>query len=398
MIRYFFPFLVFGILFGCGSGNQVSNTPESPKLHIMAYYFPREEFDVNQLQLEKLTHLIFSFSYVIDGEMAFKNELSDIRLKQLVAEKEKYPNLKVMVACGGWGADGFSDAAFTDESRTKFIQSTVEFVEKYHLDGIDMDWEYPTIPAEGTKARPEDKQNFTKLIRGLREALDKIDRPQILTFAAAGWRNYFDYVELSEVMKHVDHINLMTYDQAGGGNKFTQHHTALGRVTLNDLAGTPLGEEMKSRTSEEGEEPALWEPQSAEGIVDFYLEQGVDPTKIVIGAAFYGKGWKGVSPQNNGLYQPNKGPVRGGNYRRLQEEFIDQNGFERHWDPLAKAPFLYSPSDSIFITYDDPQSVGLKTQFALDKKLGGIMFWELGGDTNQPGGLLDAIFETAVSE
>ena len=342
----------------------------------MAYYFPREEFDVNQLQLEKLTHLIFSFSYVIDGEMAFKNELSDMRLKQLVAEKEKYPNLKVMVACGEVGGlMVFRMQLLPTKVARNLSKAQLIFVEKYHLDGIDIDWEYPTIPAEGTKARPEDKQNFTKLIRGLREALDKIDRPQILTFAAAGWKNYFDYIELSEVMKHVDHINLMTYDQAGGGNKFTQHHTALGRVMLNDLAGTPLGEEMKNRTQEEGEEPALWEPQSAEGIVDFCLEQGVDPTKIVIGAAFYGKGWKGVPAQNNGLYQPNKGSARGGNYRRLQEEFIDQNGFERHWDPLAKAPFLYNPTDSIFITYDDPQSVGLKTQFALDKKLGGIMFW-----------------------
>lgn len=395
MIPYFLPLWVVFSLFGCGSVKQVPVQNETPKINIMAYYFPREEFDVEKLQLEKLTHLIFSFSYVIDGEMAFKNELSDMRLKQLVAEKQKYPNLKVMVACGGWGADGFSDAVFTEESRSKFIHSAVGFVQKYQLDGIDIDWEYPTAPGAGIKARPEDKQNFTAFIKGLRTELNKLDRPQILTFAAAGWKKYFEYIELSEVKKYVDYMNLMTYDQAGGGNKFTRHHTALGRVTLSDLSETPLGVEMKNRKMEEGEEPGSWEPQSAEGIIDFCIEHGVDPGKIVIGTAFYGKGWKGVPPQNNGLYQPNTGTVRSANYSRLMEEYIDKNGFERHWDPIAKAPFLYNPNDSIFITYDDPESVKLKTQFALEHQLGGIMFWELGGDTGEPGGLLDGIYDQA---
>jgi len=396
MIRYFLPLLVFFSLFGCGSGRQVPSKTETQKVNIMAYYFPREEFDVEQLQLEKLTHLIFSFSYVIDGEMAFKNELSDTRLKQLVVEKQKYPNLKIMVACGGWGADGFSDAVLTEESRSKFIRSAVDFVQKYQLDGIDIDWEYPTAPGAGIKARTEDKQNFTAFIKGLRTELNKLDRPQILTFAAAGWKKYFEYIELDEVMKYVDYINLMTYDQAGGGNKFTRHHTALGRVTLSDLSETPLGADMKNRTMEKGEDPAALESQSAEGIINFCIEHGVDPGKIVIGAAFYGKGWKGVPPQNNGLYQPNTGSVRGANYSRLLEECIDKNGFERHWDPIAKAPFLYNSTDSIFITYDDPESVKLKTQYALDHQLGGIMFWELGGDTNESGGLLDAIYEQAL--
>jgi len=395
MIRYFLPLVMIFLLLGCGSGKQVPAS-ETPKINIMAYYFPREEFKVEQLQLEKLTHLIFSFSYVIDGEMAFKNELSDTRLKQLVAEKQKYPNLKVMVACGGWGADGFSDAVLTKESRLKFIRSAVDFVQKYQLDGIDIDWEYPTAPGAGIKARPEDKQNFTAFIKGLRTELNKLDRPQILTFAAAGWKKYFEYIELDEVMKYVDYINLMTYDQAGGGSKFTRHHTALGRVTFGDLSETPLGADMKNRTMEEGEDPAALEPQSAEGIINFCIEHGVEPGKIVIGAAFYGKGWKGVPPQNNGLYQPNTGSSRGANYSRLLEEYIDKNGFERHWDPIAKAPFLYNSTDSIFITYDDPESVKLKTQYAVDHQLGGIMFWELGGDTSESGGLLDAIYEQAL--
>lgn len=391
--------LLVAVLFSCKPKKVGEKSIENAPVNIMAYYFPRQDFAPDRLPLDQLTHIIFSFTKVIDGEMRFRNEESGQRLEELVAQRDNHPHLKVMIACGGWQADGFSDAVLTEESRAKFIKSVVDFVEKYRLDGVDMDWEYPAIPAGGIKARPEDKENFTALMIGLREALDRLDRPQTLTFAAAGWKRYFDNVELLKVMEHVDYMNLMTYDQAGGGSRFTSHHTALGHRSLDDLLDTPLGKSMKERNENlpEGERP--WEPQSAEEIVRFCIEQGVKPEQLVVGGAFYGRGWKGVPPVNNGLYQPNSGPISGGtNYFTLVEEYIGKNGFERHWDPVAKAPFLYNPADSIFITYDDPESITLKTKFVKENRLGGIMFWQLGGDTNDENSLVKAIFEEAIAE
>src|SRR5690606_34623164 len=111
-------------------------------------------------------------------------------------QKERNPDLKVMIAIGGWGADGFSDMALTPESRAKFIASAKTFIQTYGLDGMDMDWEYPGISGAGTKARPEDTQNFTTLMKGLREMLDTFDTPKILTFASAGWKRYYDFIEV----------------------------------------------------------------------------------------------------------------------------------------------------------------------------------------------------------
>jgi len=227
----FIPFLIACIIFvSCGGQKEVKDEAEKT-INVMAYYVPREGYMPDQLPLEQLTHIIFSFSKVIDGKMQFRNENADSIMKQLVEKKGKYPQLKVMIACGDWTADGFSDEVFTEESRAKFIISTIDFVEKYQLDGVDIDWEYPANPAGGTKARPEDKQNFTLLMKGLREALDQLDRPQTLTFASAGWKRYYKNVELLEVMKYVDYMNVMTYDQAGGATKFATHHTALGHRT-----------------------------------------------------------------------------------------------------------------------------------------------------------------------
>ena len=392
----FLLLLLFLFVFSCKSKETQHKTIKDAGINIMAYYFPRDEFHPEELQLGKLTHIIFSFSKAIDGKMQFSGEEDGKRLEQLVAQKANYPNLKVMVACGGWTADGFSDAVLTAESRQIFISSAVDMIEKYQLDGLDIDWEYPTSSEAGIKARPEDKENFTALIEGLRTALNNLDRPQTLTFAAAGWKGYFKYIELENVIKNVDYINLMTYDQAGGGNRYTAHHTALGKRTLDDLAETPLGIEMIKRNQEltEGQDP--WEPQSVESIVEYCLQHGVPAKKIVVGAAFYGKGWKGVDPKDNGLFQPNHGQARAANYKGLSENFINKNGFTRYWDSMAKAPYLYNSADSIFITYDDPESIALKTQFVKDNKFGGIMFWELGGDTKEAGGLLDAIYKQAL--
>lgn len=221
--------------------SKQSATESSSKPVIMAYYVPERNFQPEEIPVEKLTHIIYSFTHVIDGEMKFsKPEEAGPKLAALVKQKVRNPDLKVMIACGGWGADGFSDMALTEESRAKFIQSAGEFIKEYQLDGMDMDWEYPGISGAGTMARPEDTQNFTALMKGLREMLDSFDSPKVLTFASAGWKRYYGFIEVNEVMNYADYTNVMTYDQVSGVSIYTGHHTPLGDVRSEDIAGTPF--------------------------------------------------------------------------------------------------------------------------------------------------------------
>ena len=137
-------------------------------------------------------------------------------------------------------------------------------------------------------------------------------------------------------------------------------------------------------------------PGSVEKIVAYCKGLGVRPEQMVVGGAFYGRAWKGVPPQNNGLYQPNAGAHIGWcPYARIRDEFENKNGYQRYWDTVAKAPYLYNAADSIFISYDDTASVRLKTEYVIEQKLGGIMFWQLGNDTKGENSLLDAIYEAA---
>ncbi|WP_020532636.1 glycoside hydrolase family 18 protein [Flexithrix dorotheae] len=390
-----FIFAIF--VFSCTAEKNDEQHPDEVEKQtaVLAYYVPERDYQPEKVPVEQLTHIIYSFSHVIDGEMKFRRpDLAGPKLKQLVEQKKRNPELKVMIACGGWGADGFSDMASTEENRQKFITSVYNFVQEYQLDGLDIDWEYPAIPAAGTMARDEDTQNFTELMKGLRHVLDSTGRPQTLTFASAGWKNYYDKIELLEVLKYIDYMNIMTYDQVSGVSIYTGHHTPLGHVSSAQIDGTPFKSHLDSLfASGRVKDP---DPRSSEKIVDFLIKEGADPDKLVIGAAFYGRAWKGVPPENNGLYQLSSGIHIGwSGYHHIRKEFEPDSNYVRYWDDQAKAPFLYNAEDSIMVSYDDTVSVRLKTEYAIEKGLGGIMFWQLGDDTKEEGSLLDAIYEAS---
>ncbi len=380
----YFLILFISLLSSCKKHNKTS---EDQDIKVMAYYYaPRGNFNPDNLPLDKLTHIIYSFTQVIGNEMKFKDDSAGIKLKMLVKQKRKHPHLKVMVACGGWGGSGgFSEMARSVGNRERFVKSVVLFINKYKLDGLDIDWEYPGLSGIGNPNIPEDKENFTSLMRELRQALDATGKDKVLTFAAAGWEQYFDHIELDKVMPYVTYMNIMSYDLAGGNDPYTSHHTNLGWVRMDDIEDYPAAIKIR----EEGDST---KPFSAEKIISYCMEKGVKPSQIVIGAAFYGKGWLGVNPRNNGLYQLTRGPWKGqGRYSSIRENYEDKNGYLRYWDTVAKAPFLFNASDSIFITYEDTVSVRLKTDYVAREGLAGIMFWQLGGDTDKDG-LLDAIY------
>ena len=112
--------------------------------------------------------------------------------------------------------------------------------------------------------------------------------------------------------------------------------------------------------------------------------------KIVIGAAFFGKVWENVPDSNNGLYQPGK--FKKSESIQKIDDLLKTDGYTYYWDITAQAPYIYNASKKLFITYDNKKSIEKKTRYALDKGLGGIMFWQLGLDYYKDG-LLETIYD-----
>jgi chitinase len=76
--------------------------------------------------------------------MAERGPNDAANLAVLTGLKKDNPTLQVVVSVGGGDTRsvGFSDMAVSAEGRKKFVDSVVATVEKYGLDGVDVDWEY----------------------------------------------------------------------------------------------------------------------------------------------------------------------------------------------------------------------------------------------------------------
>lgn len=327
---------------------------------VIAYYTGNGE-TIKQYPVNKLTHIIYSFLKLQNDTLTFHNEGQRKTIEQLVELKRTYPQLKIMVSVGGWGGCAPCSDLFNSEAhRNTFAKTVVALFKQYNIDGLDLDWEYPAIEGyPGHKYDAKDKENFTLLVKRLRE---EMGNKYLLSFAAGGFVNYLAYsIDWQAVMPQVDFVNLMTYDLVGGYSTVTGHHTPLNNYRPDQ--------------------------QSVSLCVGWLLHSYVDPAKMIVGAAMYARVWEKVSDSNHGLYQSGKFK-QGVSYKNFPTYFSDSSGYKYYWDKKAKAPYRYNASKKLFATFDDKRSIAEKTKFIRQQKLGGIMFWEL-SDDKPVGGLVE---------
>src|SRR5262249_44685063 len=151
--------------------------------------------------------------------------------------------------------------------------------------------------------------------------------------------------------------NVMTYDFFNSLTATTGHHAG--------LYASPF---------------AAPNDRNAAASIRQHLAAGIPPEKLVLGVAFYGRGFAGVNPLHDGLNQPYEHFESEHSYAELVDKYIGKQGFVREWDPEARAPFLWNADTRAFITYDDSDSIAIKAGYVRTHHLGGMMFWELSQD------------------
>jgi len=78
--------------------------------------------------------------------LALGRRADSLILEKLVGLKKKHPSLKILLSLGGWGGCKTCSNVFsTAEGRDKFARSVLEMTHYFHTDGIDLDWEFPTL-------------------------------------------------------------------------------------------------------------------------------------------------------------------------------------------------------------------------------------------------------------
>lgn len=255
-------------------------------------------------------------------------------LRQLVQLKLEKPELQVIAAIGGWGTDGFSDAAATPASRYNFARQARDLVNQYGLDGIDIDWEYPGSSAAGIKSSPQDRENFTLLLTALRDVLGN---NAWLSVAGTGDSAYIrNSAEIANIAPLINYFNLMSYDfTAGETDENGRKHQA--NLYPSDLSLPGY---------------------SIDDMVNNLIEAGMPSEKILLGVPFYGR----------------LGATITKSYDELRKNYINKNGYEVAFDKQAQVPYLVK-NGKFAMSYDDALSIFLKGQYVLRNCLGGIFSW-----------------------
>jgi chitinase len=330
---------------------------------VVGYVFTRNTaLEPGEVDARRLDRINYAFANIEDGRMVTGSPQDAKNFVSLRELKRQNPSLQVLVSVGGWlWSTNFSEVSRTPGSRNVFVQSVIEFLQQFELDGLDVDWEYPGMTGAGHPFREQDKENFTRLLRELRQRFDRetkrTHRKLYLSIAAGASEEYLDHVEMRKVQRYVDTINLMAYDYyEPDSDRTTGHHAPL--------------------FSSDADPKRI----SGDGSVKAMERAGVPAEKILLGVPFYGHVWSEVDDGNHGLFRQGAKPSEGyASYAAITTTMLD-HGFTRYWDPIASAPSLYSSDKKMFVSYEDVQSLAAKCKYVLTRKLGGVMFWDYAGD------------------
>ncbi|KAI5644635.1 glycosyl hydrolases family 18 domain-containing protein [Phthorimaea operculella] len=334
-----------------------------------ATYRPGDgQFNVEDVNTDICTHVIYTFvgivaeGYVIslDPWLDLPDDGGRDNLRKFTALKERNPDLQTILAVGGWneGSANYSIMAGNEAYRKNFISSALDFVQTYGFDGFDIDWEYPN--RRDTVNGEADIDNFSLLVKEIKEEFSKYGLSVSAAVSAVEEAAVQSY-DVPVICEYLDFVHVMTYDMYGPADNFTGLNAALhlgeaGLVNTVDVA------------------------------IEYWLSAGCPAEKVIMGLPFYGKTYNLVDPEQNGVGAPSNGPAPAGPITQengtlayseicllLQDETWNVN-----FEPLARVP--YASRGNVWISYDNPQSITEKVNWALEKNIGGVMFWSIESD------------------
>lgn len=332
-----------GVLVSCGSvksGEEVVAASRDSKV-VVAYVTSWSEVMPDP---QYMTHINYAFGHVNESFNGVKID-NEERLRQIVDLRKQKPELKVLLSIGGWGSGRFSEMAANDEYRRAFAADCDRVVKEFALDGIDIDWEYPTSSMANISSSPDDTENFTLLMQDIRAAIGNEKELTLATVASAR------YIDFKAILPSVDFVNIMAYDMASA----PKHHSAL----------YPSGHSGDI---------------TSDGAVTAHLKAGVPPSKLVMGMPFYGCGGDGYP-----------------SFQDYNKVGNTDTQYTEKWDEVAQVPYLADKNDTLVFGFENPRSLAIKCQYILDKDLLGGMYWDYSGD-NEQGDLRRTVAENLLGK
>ncbi|KAI4261838.1 MAG: hypothetical protein L6R42_002966 [Xanthoria sp. 1 TBL-2021] len=289
----------------------------------------------------------------VDGTYGGLNAVRNLKLQN--------PRLKTLISIGGGGkgSDPFAGVAASSAAREQFGISAKQMLDTYGLDGLDVvDWEHPDNDKKGA--------DYTTLMATLRKHLPAPKYLLTSALPAGAWA--LQYIDLGKAAGHMDYVNLMAYDFAGPWSKLSGY-----QAQLHVPPNSP--DDMKN---------------SGKTAVDFMRSKGVPANKITLGIPAYGHSFIGASDVNQSFQSS------GGDEGTFEYTKLPRPGTEEKVDKQAVAAYCLG-GDGGLVTYDNPETVRMKAQFAKQQELAGLFYWTGPGDMRGPRSLVSAGYKAMRS-
>jgi len=339
----------------CNSGNA------QPK--IVGYYasWNSNLLPYNDIEYSNLTDINVAFGTPnSDGSITYD---AGIPFTHLV-ESAHSAGVKVLISLGGASSGNSFTAATLDSTlRSKLIANVVSFLQTNNYDGVDIDWESPTNSTETAQ--------LTSLIQEMRVDFNQINPSWLITMAIPATNYGGQHFDILNLVNFVDWFNVMCYDFVGSWTSYTGFNAPLYEISTDP-----------NQAGSDSSSIVYWLSRSSQQI-------SIPASKLVLGVPFYGDLFNA-----KGLYKKLTNTTVSNPYYADAISYIN-SGWTYHWYDATKEPYLINPDTTKFITFEDTNSIKLKTEFAVRKNLGGIMIWELSQDMyngKQP--LLETISKT----
>lgn len=383
------------------------------------YNNPDNPYQVKDIPAKNLTHVIYAFlsmcgphtgaseaiqkqvaehcqdkepfsAIVVDQQAALYEDFGpvdvDVNYKghfaQLAQLKKDNPNLVILPSFGGWTmSEPFHAMAKDLKAIAQFSKTAVDLIAQYDFfGGIDLDWEYPgggglTTSPWNPETKLTDQQKamereaFNLLVKTLRTDLDQLSSKTQRNYelsTAVGVAAKAQQIDWKTASPYLTNMFAMTYDFLGGWGKQTGHTTNLHATERS------------------------WWGMGADAFINQMIEQGIPAEKLVIGAAFYGRGWQGTQDYSGELPKGDLLSDSGAQFGTgengyfmfwdIVKNYGAKQGYQYKYDEQAQAPYLWNPEKKVFISFEDQRSIKAKANWAKESKLGGIFTWELSGD------------------
>ncbi|KAI0958786.1 hypothetical protein AcV7_004497 [Taiwanofungus camphoratus] len=325
------------------------------------------KFPPSLIPAENLTHILYAFANIKGdtGEVFLSDTWADQEIhyaddswndsgknlygnfKALYKLKKQNRHLKVLLSIGGWTySPTFHPVVISPALRSKFVASAIRILEDNGLDGLDIDYEYPQ--------NDDQARGYVALLRELREGLDAharrkgIDYKFVLTIAAPCGPDNYQKLHVPEMDRYLDFWNMMAYDYSGSWDQIANHQA--------NIFGGPINSSQS---------------------IQWYVSQGVQRSKIVLGIPLYGRSFMNTEGPGRPFQGIGTGSWEQGVY---DYRALPLPGSYMFRDEQALASWSYNYQTKEMVSFDSEEVGMWKGDWIKREGLGGSMFWELSGD------------------